>query len=480
MSGVTSGRRHRSDQHRSGLHPAQGPVVVVGMGVTGCAVATALAARGHEVIAADDRPAEATVRLAQTAAPKVAVHDAGDGEQMRSLLAGAAAVVPAPGVPPRHLCYTLAAQAGLRVVSELDLAAQWDRRPLAAITGTNGKTTVTTLTERMLNRSGITSLSAGNTDIALVEAIDRDVSTFVVEASSFRLHGARSFAPRVAAWLNLAPDHLDWHGDLHDYAASKARIWAAQGTDDVAVVPFGDREIAPWTAHVRSRRVTFPTPEQLEARCDVRYERGMLTAHGRRVVALAAMPRRRPHDLSNAAAATAVAWEMGASAEAIAAELQAFDGLPHRLARAGSIGEVDFHDDSKSTAPHSTVAALRGFRDAVLIAGGRNKGLDLGDLAAIAGHVHAVVAIGEAADDVADCFGQPGCGQVRVARAASMPEAVEIAYRMAQPHRAVVLSPGCASFDWYANYRERGRHFSAAVADLAARLGTRRGDGAHR
>lgn len=451
------------------LTPADGPVVLVGMGATGRAVASALAARGHEVIAADDRPSEAASRGVGADAAFGEIHDSTDATLLRKLVSGAAAVVPAPGVPPRHLSYTLADAAGVPVVSELDLAAQWDSRPLAAITGTNGKTTVTVLTERMLNRSGVSAVGAGNTDIALVAAIDREISTFVVEASSFRLHRARRFAPAVAAWLNLAPDHLDWHPDLRDYAASKARIWAAQGPDDVAVVPLGDTDIERWTSGIRSRRVTFATPQQLEAPCDVHYERGVLVAHGDSIVAAADLPRRRPHDLSNAAAATAVALEMGASAEAVATELRSFDGLPHRLAFAGRVGEVSFYDDSKATAPHATVAALRGFSDAVLIAGGRNKGLDLGELAAVAPHVHGVVAIGEAADEVVDCFSQPACGQIELVRADSMHEAVEAAHRMAQPDRDVVLSPGCASFDWYSSYGQRGEHFSTAVAGLAER-----------
>ena len=200
------------------------------------------------------------------------------------------------------------------------------------------------------------------------------------------------------------------------------------------------------------------------------YERGVLVAHGDSIVTAADLPRRRPHDLSNAAAATAVALEMGASAEAVATELRSFDGLPHRLAFAGRIGEVSFYDDSKATAPHATVAALRGFSDAVLIAGGRNKGLDLGELAAVAAHVRGVVAIGEAAGEVADCFSRPACGHIELVRAESMPEAVEAAHRMAQPDRDVVLSPGCASFDWYSSYGQRGEHFSTAVADLAERM----------
>lgn len=453
------------------IHPQDGPVLVVGMGVTGCAVARALAKRGHETVAADDRPDAAAHAIAEAGLDMAEVHDSTDAGLLRSLVTAAAAVVPAPGVPPHHRCYSLADAAGVPVVSELDLAAQWDGRPVAAVTGTNGKTTVTTLAERMLNRSGISAVGAGNTDIALVDAIDADVETFVVEASSFRLHRARLFSPAVAVWLNVAPDHLDWHRDLDDYTSSKARIWANQGPGDVAVVPYEDPAIEPWTADLTARKVTFVTTGALDAPADLRYESGVLTAYGSPLVDATGLPRQRPHDLSNAAAAAAVAMEMGASAEAVAAELRTFSGLPHRVAFAGRVGGVSFHDDSKATAPHATVAALSGFSEAVLIAGGRNKGLDLADLAAVTPYVRGVVAIGDSAGDVIACFSRQTRRRLELCRAESMPAAVEIAYRMAQPSGDVVLSPGCASFDWYSSYRERGRHFIAAVTELRARHG---------
>lgn len=470
--GVSAGLLRFADRPlRSVIGPDDGSVLVVGLGVTGCAVARALADRGHEVITADDLPDRAAQSAAQAGLALAEVHDSADADVLGWLVGRVAAVVPAPGVPPRHPCYSLADAAGVPVVSELDLAAQWDGRPLAAVTGTNGKTTVTTLIEGMLNRSGISAVGAGNTDVALVDAISQDTETFVVEASSFRLHRARLFAPAVAVWLNLAPDHLDWHSDFDDYAASKARIWANQGSGDVAVVPFDDPVIEPWTTAIAARKVTFAAAGALGAPADVRFEAGVLTAHGSPMVDTADLPRRRPHDLSNAAAATAVALEMGASADAVVAELKSFGGLPHRLAYVGRVGGVSFHDDSKATAPHATVAALAGFSEAILIAGGRNKGLDLGDLAEVTPNVRGVVAIGESADDVVTCFSRQDRRRVELCRAGSMPEAVELAYRMAQPAGDVVLSPGCASFDWYSSYHQRGQHFIAAVTELGDRHG---------
>ncbi|WP_419945879.1 UDP-N-acetylmuramoyl-L-alanine--D-glutamate ligase [Candidatus Poriferisodalis sp.] len=454
---------------RSVVGPEDGPVLVVGMGVTGCAVARALAAHGHEVIVADDRPDRATRAAEMAGLTLTEVHDSTEVGLLSSLVIRAAAVAPAPGVPPRHPCYRLADASSTPVVSELDLAAQWDGRPVAAVTGTNGKTTVTTLIERMLNRSGISAAAAGNTDVALVDAISEDVDTFVVEASSFRLCRTRLFAPAVAVWLNLAPDHLDWHPDFGDYAACKARIWAHQGPGDVAVAPYGDPGIGPRTAGIEARNVTFAAADALGAPADVRFEAGMLMAFGSPLVDVAALPRKRPHDLSNAAAATAAALEMGASADAVVAGLRSFAGLAHRLAFAGRVGGVSFYDDSKATAPHATVAALTGFSDAILIAGGRNKGLDLSDLAEAAAHVRGVVAIGESADAVIGSFGRLRPHHPEMRRADSMPEAVELAYRMALPAGDVVLSPGCASFDWYSSYRDRGQHFIASVTELRVR-----------
>ncbi len=441
--------------------------LIVGMGVTGRAVAEALAKRGHDVVMADDRPGN----LDGPELEQACVHDSSDRDVLASLVADACAVVPSPGVPPHHLVYTLADAAGVPIVSELDLAAEWDSRPCAAVTGTNGKTTVTVLVENMLNRSGISAVGAGNTDIALVEAIDRPVDAFVVEASSFRLHRARSFAPAVAVWLNLAPDHLDWHADMNDYAASKARIWAAQGPDDLAVAPYGDDAVGTFAAASPSRVVTFAPPQWLDAPADVRVDNGVLAAYRTPLVAAAELPRRRPHDLSNASAAAAVAIEMGASLDHVVAELCSFDGLPHRLAFAGRLGRVMFYDDSKATAPHATVAAAAGFTDAVLIAGGRNKGLDLGDLAPAASHLRAVVAIGESAPEVTACFQRAGGGRIELAEAASMAEAVAVAYDFARPAGDVLLSPGCASFDWYSSYHERGQSFISAISDLGIRLG---------
>ena len=227
---------------------------MVGLGVTGMAVGRALARRGSTVLAVEDRPQDAHRRFADEVG--VALTEAPDAATLEALLDAVEVLLPSPGVPDRHPVFALAATAGVPVRSEFDLAAAWDDRPVVAVTGTNGKTTVTHLTADMLRRDGRVVAEAGNVETPLVEAIDDPtVEVFVVEASSFRLGHTGHWAPEVAAWLNFAPDHLDVHRDLAHYEAAKARIWADQGPEAVAVVNADDPVVA---AHRgRARRRTF-------------------------------------------------------------------------------------------------------------------------------------------------------------------------------------------------------------------------------
>lgn len=428
--------------------------LVFGLGVTGRAVVAALARRGLEVVAADDRPDAAAaldVDVEVVAAP--------DADRLRRLVAAADEVVPAPGLPDHHPLFALASELGTPVRSELDLAARWDDRPVVAVTGTDGKTTVTELAARILTASGVVAVAAGNTEVPLVAAIDDPATeVFVVEASSFRLLHSERFAPRAAAWLNFAPDHLDNHRSLADYEAAKARIWAHQGPGDVAVGNADDPVVAARLAAAPAEvRQTFSARPGSGA--DWRVEDGRLVGPAGPVVAVEELPRRFAHDLANGLAATAVAVPAGATPAGAADALRAFRGLPHRLALVAEAGGVRWYDSSKATTPHAALNDVAAVGRAVLVAGGRNKGLDLSVLAGAAGSVRAVVAIGEAADEVAAAFD----GLRPVARAGSMAEAVALAGDLAEPGDAVVLAPGCASFDWYRSYAERGDDFARLV-----------------
>ncbi|MDP9072386.1 MAG: UDP-N-acetylmuramoyl-L-alanine--D-glutamate ligase [Actinomycetota bacterium] len=446
-SGPPPGRPSRSGPARPGT------AVVVGLGVTGRAVTRLLGEEGWRVVVIEDNPDADVVDT---------VHGLGATLGTLADVASADLLVPSPGVGPGHPVHAAAAEAGVRVVSEIELAsraAAATGKVLVAVTGTNGKTTVTTLVASMLVGSGRPAVAAGNIGLPLVEAVAGDVDVVVAEVSSFQLQYVDSFRPAVAVWLNLAEDHLDWHPSMEHYARAKSRIWANQGSDDVAVANAEDQAVAQAAVSAPGRVVTFGID-----RGDYRVVGGTLcTPEGQAIVETAELARALPHDVANALAATAAARAAGAELSACRRALAAFRGLPHRLELVGEAGGVRYYDDSKATTPSSVLAALRGFESVVLIAGGRNKGLDLDVLAGEADRLRAVVAIGEAAPEVEAALG----GFVEVKTATSMAAAVDAAREAARPGDVVILSPGCASFDWYSSYAERGDDFTRAVRRLA-------------
>jgi len=427
--------------------------LVLGLGITGRAVAGALVRRGADVVVVDDRD-DPTLRAAADALG-VTLVVAPDVSAWPDLLADRHVVLPSPGVPDAHPAFA-AARGRVPVLSEFDLASAWDDRPIAAITGTNGKTTVTTLVTAMLVASGVDATDAGNTDVPLVTAIESStVEVFVVEASSFRLGHTQHFSPTVATWLNFAPDHLDIHVSLSAYELAKARIWRERPHDGLAVANADDPVVMrhlPSTGGVE----TFG----LAGNGDWTERDGFLVQpDGTHLLAVADLPRSLPHDRANALAAAATALGVGADLDGVRTALAAFSGLHHRVELVGEWDGVAWFDDSKATTPHATMAALAGFDDVVLIAGGRNKGLDLGTLAGGADRIRSVVAIGEASDEVAAAF----AGRRPVAVATDMDEAVALARSATGGAGTVLLSPGCASFDWYRSYGERGDAFATAV-----------------
>ena len=415
-------------------------VLVVGLAGTGMAVVDVARAAGDDVTVVEDRPTGDAyrARAARAIAAGATVLEAPDPAMVADLAARADLVVPSPGVHPDHPAIVQARAAGVPVRSEVDLAVERMRqRPhpprLVAVTGTNGKTTVTTLIAEMLAASGVRATAAGNIGRPLIEAVADDVEVVVAEVSSFQLElTTTAFAPDIAVLLNVAVDHLDWHGSRENYAAAKARLFAHQGPGDVLIVNADDPVAVELAATARSRVVP-------------------VTADG------------GPHDVLNARAAAAAAAAAGARVGAIASTLERFEPLPHRVQLVGEIAGVQYYDDSKATNPHATASALRGFEHVVLIAGGRNKDLDLGSLGASATNLRAVVAIGESAGEVEAAF--VGSGVVLV-HAVSMRDAVHAAAAHATPGDVVLLSPACASFDWYDNYAARGDDFVREVMVL--------------
>jgi UDP-N-acetylmuramoylalanine--D-glutamate ligase len=432
--------------------------LVYGFGVTGKASAVYLTGRGDDVVVIDDVASEQTSAQVAAIGARLASPD-----DLDRIVSQVDLVVPSPGIAARHPLFGRAEAAGVEVVSEIELGARaWSARleprpTLVAVTGTNGKTTVTTLVAHLLESSGRRAVTAGNIGRPLIEAADADVEVIVVEVSSFQLAHTVSLHPKVSCWLNLAADHLDWHPSMQHYAQAKARVWARQGIGDTAVVNADDPVVA-------GAASTVPPGVALQwfsvrASADFCLSDGWLVGPAGPLVAVRSLPRAFPHDQANALAAAAVALAAGATTDGVATGLASAPQLPHRVSFVARAGGVSWYDDSKATTPASVLAAVTGFGSVVLIAGGRNKGLDLSVLAEAVPPVRAAIAIGEAAPEVQRAL-QP---LVEVRAAKSMAEAVELAEALAAPGDAVVLSPGCASFDWYENYAARGDDFAAVV-----------------
>lgn len=435
--------------------------LVYGLAIAGESTVRALLRHGHDVVVGDDVVDDRRRELA--AELGVELLERPDATTLREVVERCELVSPAPGVPETHAVVATATEAGVEVVSEIELAYRWEQerpggpRPMIAVTGTDGKTTTTLLAVEMLRAAGLRTIDAGNTSTPLVDAVATDVDAFVVECTSFRLAWTSAFRAEGAAWLNLAPDHLNWHRSMATYEAAKAQIWAHQRPDDAAIGYVEDPVVMRRLSAAPGRHVTFGATG-----ADYRVEDGELVGPRGSIASVAAMKRSLPHDLTNALAASAMVLESGlATTDAIASALASFTGPPHRLEHVGVWNDVSWFNDSKATTPHAALAAIRSFDRLVLIAGGYDKGVDLTSMAVDLDGVDAVIAVGDTAPAVAAAFA--AVPVVEIVR--DLPEAVDRAGALAGPGATVLLSPGCASFDQYQGFEARGDHFRSLVLD---------------
>lgn len=448
--------------------------LVYGTGIAGMATLRALLARGYDAVVADDDVS--ADRAEQVRGLGCELLERPTEHLLNDIVAGCDFVAPSPGVPENHRVISVSRTRGVPLRSELDLAFEWESarpggaRPIVAVTGTDGKTTTVLMVEEILKTAGRKPVACGNTEVPFVAALDLDVDSFVVEATSFRLAFAESFRPCASAWLNLAPDHLDWHISMDTYEAAKARLWRNARPDDAAIGFAEDPIVMKHLNSLRCRKFTVG-----ERTGDYRVVDGCLASPQGPFVETGQLFRDLPHDRVNALTAAAVAIEAGlADSGAVAEALRRFKGPRHRIEFVGEVAGVRYFDDSKATTPHAAITAMRGFDSIVLIAGGRNKDLDLSPLAQEAGRLRCAVLIGEAADSLKSVFQ----GLCPVETAGSMREAVAAAAGGARNGDVVLLSPGCTSLDWYSGYAERGDDFSRCVRELsefesASRLGER-------
>jgi UDP-N-acetylmuramoylalanine--D-glutamate ligase len=453
--------------------PAVRRVLVIGLAETGVAVARVLGAEGVAVTVVEDAPADTEAyreRVDAATGAGAAIVERPGPAQVADLARGSDLVIPSPLVRPSHLAIEAARASGVPVRSEIDVAAARATVPIVAVTGTNGKTTVTSMIAAMLVASGVRAVAAGNIGRPLIEAIGDDAEVVVAEVSSFQLEFAgEAFRPRVAVLLAVTPDHLDWHGTFNHYADAKARITSFQSHGDLLVFDGDDPTAAAIAASAPARRVGVSSRAEAAGTFRVVNDE-LVFPDGATIAPVSAMSRDLAFDRTNALTAAAAALEVGADRPGIVAALRDYATMPHRVALVGKAGGVEWYDDSKATNPDATRRAISSFDSVVLLAGGRNKGLDLSVLAGESARLRGVVAFGEAGPEVVGAFAGTA---TPVERVGNMHDAVRAARELARPGDVVLLSPACASFDAYSGYGARGDDFArevrAQVLEAAAR-----------
>jgi len=436
-------------------------VTVVGMARSGIAAARTLHGLGAAVTITDKKPLDqlaAQVRALGTADIRVEAGGHPDRIFIETNL-----IVLSPGVP--KIPQVLAAHRhGVPVISELELGWLISDTPFIGITGTNGKSTVTTLVGLMLKKAGKKTLVAGNIGNALTETpgLLHGQDWVVVELSSFQLEDIDTFRPRVATVLNITQDHLDRYKDITEYGEAKARIFENQQQGDVLVMNFDDPLVRAMAPRARARVVPFSRFEKHENGAYV--ENNRLIASGEAVCGVDEILIKGVHNLENAMAAAAMALAAGADRASVAAVLREFPGLEHRLEFVREKDGVTYINDSKGTNVGAVVKSVEGFaRPVILIAGGLDKGSDFSPLADLfRNKVKLLILIGKAADKMARALG----GSTETVMAKTLVDAVQLAAKRAASGDVVLLSPACASFDMFKDFEDRGRQFKEAVMNL--------------
>lgn len=424
-------------------------VLVLGAAVSGRSAATLLRALGEKVVVYD-ADADAVAGVDADA------HYGGDW--LPGLLDGVDLVVTSPGIAPSSPPLAAALASELPVWSELELAWRHLRTPLGAVTATNGKTTITEAAAAMLVASGRDAIAAGNIGNPLCDEVGSEHDVLVVEASSFQLAFVERFHAPAAVLLNVAPDHLDWHGTVDHYVASKQRILERQAPEDIVVYDRDDAGAAAAVGAATGRRVAV-SGRQVTA--DGFGREGASLRLGDVVVPIDELERYDDVFLVDLAAAAALALHLGATGDGIVRAARAYRPGRHRRQVIGEWDGVRWVDDSKATNPHAALASIRSFDSVVLIAGGRAKGLDVTPLAAEP-RVRQVIGIGEAGPAL---VAASRSGRIAV----DMAEAVRIAAEVAESGDTVLLAPGAASFDMFGSYAERGDAFARLAVETKGR-----------
>lgn len=444
-------------------------VSIIGGARSGIAAAALLQSLGAEVFVSDSAP---RAKLAEAIAELQAMNIKYETGQHSEDALKADLIVLSPGIPSDVPIINRARQAGVKVVGEIELASWFCPGPIVAITGTNGKTTTTTLTGRIFTDARKPCVVAGNIGEAFSKAV-REMTpnhTAILEVSSFQLDTVETFKPKVGVLLNITPDHLDrYDHSMEKYIASKCRLFENQRDGDILIYNMDDAIVKTQVelrVHQSVRLLPFSTQRSVTEGAFVKDHVLTVRLNGKEtsVISVSDISIKGMHNLMNAMAATLSSCVMDVPSASVRATLRNFKGVEHRLEFVRELDGVSYVNDSKATNVDSVWYALQSFQQPiVLLLGGRDKGNDYAPLVPLVkAHVRAIVAIGESAEKVEKAFSS----LVPLRPATSMHEAVQHARALAQRGDVVLLSPACASFDWFDNYEHRGRVFKAEVAQL--------------
>lgn len=421
-------------------------VLILGAGVSGLAAARLAARLGHSVTLYDRQASTAAIEAGFSVAT---------GTWDPILLNGIDFVVASPGFSERSLPVTETLESGLPIWSEIEFASRHVQAPMGAVTGTNGKTSVTEAAAAMLDASGIAAPASGNIGAPLSDFTSTDYDALVVEVSSFQLRFTETFHPVAAVITNVAVDHLDWHGSVHSYESAKAKIYENQTGTDVLIY---DSEDAGAT------RLAAAAPAGLFPVSARRIPEGGGGFDGKNLVVdevvidAAELTSDDPMHLTNLACAAALATHLGATPAGIASAAISFQPGAHRRQLVAKTGGVTWINDSKATNPHAALASIRAQGPVVLIAGGLAKGVDLDSLASEP-NIELLIGIGESGPALVEAAGERG------RLAGTLEVAVEMAASAARTGQTVLLAPGCASFDQFESYTSRGERFAELVKE---------------
>ncbi len=443
-------------------------ILVVGLARSGVAAADFLSARGARVTVNDAKPES---ELKDAVALRAKGIDVIGGGHPRELFEKSDLIVVSPGVPLALEPFQWAKAAGVPVISEVELAARFLRGRLVGITGSNGKTTTTTLVGELLKNAGLVTQVGGNIGTPLISLVgtSRTDGVTVVELSSFQLEAVEQLHVNVALLLNITPDHLDRYDSVDDYAAAKANIFRNQTPNDVAVLNADNEAAAQMSAKTAARVVYFSRQRELEEGVFLRGDQIIARdTDGERVLLTRGdIPLPGDHNVENVMAALAAGLACGVSVDSMRETVRNFKGVEHRLEFVAEIpqtGGVKFYNDSKATNVDATIKCLEAFpRGVIVILGGKDKGGDYAPLAPVVREVcEHVILIGAAAEKIAIALENTK----PLHSAVTMPDAVRLGLQLGRPGDVVLLAPACASFDMFDNYEHRGRVFKEAVREL--------------